>query len=47
MHFIYPEEQEMDERNAIRHGRHFDKVEASGDAGSGYEKLVTVAMIFV
>ena len=30
--FYYPEEQEMEERNAIRHGRHFDKVEASGDA---------------
>ena len=33
------------ERKASRHGRHFDKVEASGDAG--YEKLVPVVLIFV
>ena len=30
--FYYPEEQETAERNASRHGQHFDKVEASGDS---------------
>ena len=29
--FYYPEEQETAERKASRRGRHFDKVEASGD----------------
>ena len=29
--FYHPEEQQTTERNASRHGRHFDKVEASGD----------------
>ena len=29
--FYYPEEQETAERKASRLGRHFDKVEASGD----------------
>ena len=43
--FYYPEEQEAAERKASRHGRHFDKVEASGN--TGYEKLVPVALIFV
>ena len=43
--FYYPEEQETIERKASRHGRHFDKVEASGD--TGYEKLVPVVLIFV
>ena len=31
--FYYPEEQETAERKASRCGRHFDKVEASGDTG--------------
>ena len=31
--FYYPEEQETAERKASRRGRHFDKVEASGDNG--------------
>ena len=31
--FYYPEEQETLERKASRRGRHFDKVEASGDTG--------------
>ena len=31
--FYYPEEQEMSERKASGRGRHFDKVEASGDTG--------------
>ena len=43
--FYYPEEQETAERKASRRGRHFDKVEASGD--TGYEKLVPVVLIFV
>ena len=29
--FYYPEEHEMAERKASRRGRHFNKVEASGD----------------
>ena len=29
--FYYPEEQETAERKASRRGRHFNKVEASGD----------------
>ena len=29
--FYYPEEQETAERKVSRRGRHFDKVEASGD----------------
>ena len=29
--FYYPEKQETAERKASRRGRHFDKVEASGD----------------
>ena len=29
--FYYPEEQEMAERKSSRRGRHFDKVEVSGD----------------
>ena len=43
--FYYPEEQETAERKPSRRGRHFDKVEASGD--TGYEKLVPVVLIFV
>ena len=31
--FYYPEEQETAERKASRRGRHFDKIEASGDTG--------------
>ena len=31
--FYYPEEQETAERKASRRGRHFDKVETSGDTG--------------
>ena len=31
--FYCPEEQETAGRNASRRGRHFDKVEPSGDAG--------------
>ena len=42
--FYYPEEQETAEKKASRRGRHFDKVEASGD--TGYEKLVPVVLIF-
>ena len=29
--FYYPEESKKRQRNADRRGRHFDKVEASGD----------------
>ena len=43
--FYYPEEQETAERKASIRGRHFDKVEASGD--TRYEKLVLVVLIFV
>ena len=32
--FYCPQEQEMSERKASRHGRHFDKVETSGDTGT-------------
>ena len=32
--FYYPEEQETAERKASIRGRHFDKVEASGDTGT-------------
>ena len=35
--FFYPEEQETADRNDSRRGRHFDKVEASGDIGSENE----------
>ena len=31
--FYYPKEQETAERKVSRRGRHFDKVEASGDTG--------------
>ena len=41
--FYYLEEQETADRNASLHGRHFDKVEASGDTG----KLHPVVLIFV
>ena len=42
--FYYPEEQEIAERKASRRGRHFDKVEASGDAGW---KASSIVLIFV
>ena len=43
--FDHPEEQEKAENNASRWGRHFNKVEASGNTGC--EKLVLVVLIFV
>ena len=43
--FYYPEEQETAESKASRRGRHFDKVEASGD--TRYENLIPVVLICV
>ena len=43
--FYHPEEQDTAETNASRRGRHFDKVEVSGD--TGYQKLVPVVLVFV
>ena len=44
--FYYPEEQETTEGRASRCGRHFDKVEESGDIYR-HEKLLPALFIFV
>ena len=43
--FYYPEEQETAERKASHRGRHFDKVEASGD--TWYKKLLYNKLLII